>query len=55
MGGVGVELLADFLQRGHPGDSQMAVLEHHPGAFFLAGLDHLEGYGTLPLPQGEGA
>ena len=36
MGCVRVELLADLLEGGHPGDSQVAVLEHNPGALFLA-------------------
>ena len=42
--GVGVlhvEVLADFLQRGHPGDGEMAILEGHPGALLLGPPDHL--------------
>lgn len=49
--GVWGDLLADPLEGGHPGDCQMAVLQHNPVSSLLALLDHLLGYGTLALPQ----
>ena len=55
VGRVGVKLLANLLERGHPGDSEVAVLEDHPGAFLLCSLEHLDGDGALALPEGEGA
>ena len=52
---VGVKLLANLLERGHPGDGEVAVLEDHPGALLLRRLEHVDGDGALALPEGEGA
>ena len=49
VGDVGDKLLTDLLEGGHPGDGQVAVLQHHPGTFFLGRLHHLDGDGALTL------
>lgn len=55
MGRVLVELFADFLQRWHPRDGEVAVLEDDPGALLLSGLYHPESNGALALAEGERA
>ena len=51
--GSSTYLLTDLLQRGHPRSSQMAVLQHDPGAFLDALLNHLQGNWALALTQGQ--
>lgn len=46
------QVFADLLQGGHPTGSQMAILEHHPGAVFQTGVDQVLGVGALALTQG---
>lgn len=56
--GVGVlrddGLLADHFQLWHPTGGQVAVLQHHPGAFLDGLVDHLGRDGPLALSQGYG-
>lgn len=49
----GREPLHDPFQRRHPGDRQVAVLQHHPAALVLCGLDEPRGLGALALSQGD--
>lgn len=48
------EVLADFLQGGHPGNSQVTVLQTHPSPFLHGGGYHFGSDGSLALPQRDG-
>ena len=50
-GRVGVDVLADLLERGHPGRVEMAVLQHDPAALLDGLVDELGGDRPLPLPE----
>lgn len=56
--GVGVirddGLFADHFQLGHPTGGQVAVLQHHPGAFLDGLVNHSGGDGPLALSQRDG-
>mmetsp|Transcript_12285 Transcript_12285/g.49294 ORF Transcript_12285/g.49294 Transcript_12285/m.49294 type:complete len:243 (-) Transcript_12285:3353-4081(-) len=55
VGVLRVDSLADFLQRGHPGGRQVAILEQHPLARLAPFLDEHSRLGTLTLPHGDDA
>lgn len=54
MAGLWAKVLTDLLQGGHPGDSQVAVLQAHPGTLLHGRADHLGSDGALALAQGDG-
>ena len=51
---IGGEFLADAFEGGHPGNGQMAVLQHYPISALLSFLDHFFGHWTLSLTERDG-
>lgn len=48
------EVLTDFLKHGHPGNSQVTVLQTHPRPMLHGCVYHFGSDGSLALPQRDG-